>query len=75
VKSGKRISQIHCAAKEGYIFWQRGVAKMCKKSCQKEIQEKGYLSKDYANNLYQRKFYETPLYGQVRSDKQDGDKG
>jgi hypothetical protein len=28
-----------------------------------------------ANNLYQRKIYETPLYGRVRSDNQDSDKG
>ncbi len=28
-----------------------------------------------ANNLYQRKFYVTPLYGHLGSNKQDGDKG
>ncbi len=32
------------------------------------------IMQKYANNLYQRKFYETPLYGHVRSDKQDSDK-
>jgi hypothetical protein len=39
---------------------------MCEVQCQKEMHQKGPLAKDYANNLYQRKFYETPPYGQVQ---------
>ncbi len=49
---------------------------MCEKSCQKGTQTGEYFKqKDYANNLYQKKYYETPLYDHVRSDKQKGDKG
>ncbi len=29
-----------------------------------------FMQKDYANNLYQREYYETPLYGHVQGDKQ-----
>jgi hypothetical protein len=32
-------------------------------------------AKDCTNNLNQRKYYETPLYGHVRSDKQKGAQG
>ncbi len=56
---------------------------MAKKCClnvqkvmpKRDTEDRVLKAKDSANDLYQRKYYETPLYGRVRSDKQKGDKG
>jgi hypothetical protein len=64
------------------IVWQRRgtffgkeVLPKCAKVMPKGIQTREcFKQKDYANNLYQRKYYETPLYGNVRGDSK-GDKG
>jgi hypothetical protein len=46
------------------------------KSLQERIQTgECFKQKDCANNLYQRKYYETPLYGHVRATNRKGDKG
>ncbi len=51
---------------------------MCEKSCLKEKTQEGVIMQ--INGIIciiciKGSFYETPLYDQVRSDKQDGDKG
>ncbi len=71
IEGGKRISQNLLSGKERVHF----SAKKCCVSCQEENRKKGKYAKLMPIIYIKGSFYETPLYGQVRSDKQDGNKG
>jgi hypothetical protein len=73
-KRKKGFSKIIVRQRKGTFL-----AKKCcvnvRKDMPKGKTEEGVIMQINANNLYQRKFSETPLCDRVRSDKQDGDKG
>ncbi len=74
-KSGKRISQIIVRQRKG-TFFGKEVLHKCAKSNAGRKNRKGINHVKLMPIIFIKgSCYETPLCGQVRSDKQDGDKG
>jgi hypothetical protein len=74
-RAGKRISQNIVRQRKSTFFDKEVLRETCEKSNAGSKGKEWLIMQINANNLYQRKLYETSLYGHVRSDKQDGDKG
>jgi len=76
VKSGEKgILEVFVRQKMGTFFGKEVLQKCAKRLAKKKSRRKGKYGKLMPIIYIKGSFYETPMHGHVRSDKQDGDKG
>jgi hypothetical protein len=72
-RAGKGLLKIFVPQRKGKFFGKELLPKCAKKPCREERRKKNYLGKLMPIIYIKGSFYETPLYGHVRRDKQDSD--